>query len=323
LLLSLTLLASSLSSPSSVSAVYKSLNISRLLQEKLKPQGEKGKKGPTDLPDYNGKAPPAVTDDWAAARNEWFELEQARLDAQKKFHNSEFQRYVLQEELNTKRKAITEDASQTIKAKVDAVQALNQEYQIKISEEDVIINANQNARTPANQRAQIASQKFWKEFDKSERVRLTVLREYKATPISVTRRNLQAVVTGYTADQKGCIERLAAAWKKQFAALEVSYSLNKKFHTVEFVEFELDGHRLEDQKSVFQDDTLSHWGKRTVWVAVARQYNVLRKEAATVINSANGARRQAQKDSTNADREVNKAVRDRKCQMFKWGTLSG
>lgn len=234
-------MASSLASDTSV---YRSLEKIRLLQEKLKPQGARGEKGPTELPDYTGKAPPAVKDDWSAARENWYKMELARLDAQKKFHTSEFQRYVLQEELNTKRKVIVDDNSKTVKARIDAINELQGEYKIKISEEDTIINTNQNARNPANERANQASGKFWQEFDKSQKARAEVLKGYKATPITVSaapakgkKRRTQAVVTSYTSDQKSCIERLQAAWKKQFDALEKSYSLNKKFHTVEFVEF--------------------------------------------------------------------------------------
>jgi len=321
-LLSTILVASSLASSTSV---YRSLNISRLLQEKLKPQGSRGEKGPTTLPDYTGKAPPAVKDDWSAARENFYKMETARLDAQKKFHTSEFQRYVLQEELNTKRQAITEDNSKPIKTRIDGVNALQTDYQIKISEEDTIINTNQNARNPANQRAAQAGTQFWAAFEKSQAARGEVLKGYKATPISVGKgkiRRAQAVVKSYTAEQKSCIDRLQAAWKKQFAALEHSYSLNKKFHTVEFVEFELDGNKLEDMKAIWDDQSLSHWERQHVWNAVNGQYMKLRKEAATVINSANGARGQAQKDSQAGDKEVRKVLGDRKCGWFKWATLN-
>lgn len=76
-------------------------------------------------------------------------------------------------------------------------------------------------------------------------------------------------------------------------------------------------------QNIFEDGTLSHWEKQTVWNNVDSQYRKLRKEAANVINSANGARGQAQKDSGVADKNVRGVLGDRKCGMFRWATLSG
>jgi len=174
------------------------LNINRYLQQKTK----------ADAPDakiYTPLSPPKFNNGgkWKESRDVYYAAETERLAAQTKFHTSEFQRYVIQEDLNDQRQSIEKDESKSIKSRLEAIKDLSTEFQLKISKEDVIINNNKNMRNPANQAAANAHNKMWKQYDTTYNARQA---ELKAVKVTKTTRRMQAVFT-YSTEQKAAITK--------------------------------------------------------------------------------------------------------------------
>lgn len=196
---------------------------------------------------------------------------------------------------------------------------IDEQARIDIDDLDAHINFKQNMRNPANRIAARASRIYNEHDGAAWNARVAQLRGVKipAQPKAVvTRRDLQAK-TGYTADQKNKIKQIKAAWAKRAKDLQAQIDLNLKFHAVEFEEFVLDTHRVEDIKAIMESD-LSLKEKRDVRGSVWRQYDAIKNPTKAIINAANQARKNAQNTVNGDENAVNGLVRGN--GQFAWAT---
>jgi len=90
----------------------------RLLQEAEAPGSTKSAPDSTKKKPYKPFVPPTQTDDWKGIRESFYKHEDERLNRERTFHSSEFQRYVRQQKWNDERTAIETDKKKTIAARV-------------------------------------------------------------------------------------------------------------------------------------------------------------------------------------------------------------
>lgn len=196
---------------------------------------------------YKPLAPPMFTDDFKDLRADWYKWEKERLDREKAFHASEFERYTRQQKWNDDRKAL-QKADKTISERVLALRDLDEQALIDVDDINARVNYKKNLRNPANREEDRAWRKFEEANNNAWTTRVAKIKNIKIPkqPSAQSRR-----LADLTADQKKKVEQLEALWVKRVKDLQAQIDLNLKFHTVEFEEFVLDSHRLEDLKVVW------------------------------------------------------------------------
>lgn len=300
----------------------------RLLQEAEKPGSTKDAPESTKKKTYTPFKAPSNPDNFKSVREDYYKHEEERLNRERTFHSSEFQRYVRQQKWNDDRKAIETDNSKTIADRVRQLMELDEQARIDIDTLNAGINLNQQLRNPQNRRVARAWRIFMEAQDKVTRQFTDSLQTYKIPKQGVEdngtrirmRRNLQAVKPkGYTAAQKADIKKLEDLWVRRRNALQAQIDLNTKFHTVEFYEFAYDEHRLEDTKAVYESN-LSWSNKWILWNVLNGQYNAIKAPAKKLINDSNNARKQAQNVVNQVEGEYINFTRSK--GEFRWATQS-
>jgi len=94
--------------------------------------------------------------------------------------------------------------------------------------------------------------------------------------------------------------------------------LNLKFHTVEFEEFVLDSHRLEDLKAVWESELALNEKRDLTW-SIMNQYNAIKGPTKNIINKANQTRTNAQNVFNQDEGQYGNLVRGN--GMFKWANV--
>jgi len=262
---------------------------------------------------YKPLAPPMFTDDFKDIRADWYKWEKERLDREKAFHASEFERYNRQQKWNDDRKALQE-GDKTISEKVLALRDLDEQAIIDIDDINARVNYKQNLRNPANRQERRAWRKFDEANSKAWTTRVAQIKDLKIpfTPKAKLRR-----IADLTADQKKKVEQLEALWVKRVQDLQAQIDLNLKFHTVEFEEFVLDSHRLEDIKAVWES-ALALNEKRDLTWSIMHQYREIKGPTKTIINKANETRNKAQNVFNGTENAYNSLINGNK--KFTWAT---
>lgn len=261
---------------------------------------------------YKPLAPPMFTDDFKNIRADWYKWEKERLDREKAFHASEFERYTRQQKWNDDRKAL-QKADKAISEKVLALRDLDEQAIIDIDDINARVNYKQNLRNPANREKDRAWRKFDEANNKAWTTRVEQIKSLKI-PISSAKSRR---IADLTADQKKKVEQLEALWVKRVQDLQAQIDLNLKFHTVEFEEFVLDSHRLEDTKAVWES-ALALNEKRDLTWSIMHQYNEIKGPTKTIINKANETRKKAQNVFNGDENAYNSLIRGNK--QFTWAT---
>ena len=154
-------------------------------------------------------------------------------------------------------------------------------------------------RNPANREAARAWRHFSEALKSSWGKRLDQLNSVKIPdqPKAEIKRRL------LTADQQNKVKQLKDKWANRHTKLQAQIDLNLKFHTVEFEEFVLDGHRLEDIKAIYESD-LPFNEKNMLKDIIWRQYNAIKGPTKQIINKANQTRQNAQNVINQNERDV-------------------
>jgi hypothetical protein len=262
---------------------------------------------------------PAETDDWKQYRDDYYKTETLRLEAEQRFHTSEFGRYNRQQKWVDDRVANETDNTKTMAARVRKDLEIDEQARIDIDEGDAHINFKQNMRNPANRIAARAARIYEEHGAAAWTSRVDQLKNLKipAQPKAVVKRRALQAQTGYSANQTNNINQIKAAWAKRAKDLQAQIDLNLKFHAVEFEEFVLDTHRIEDVKAINESD-LSLKEKRDVKYSVWEQYNGIKNPTKAIINAANQARKEAQ-NTVNGDENEVKGLAERNSQ-YVWAT---
>merc|ERR1711976_58298 len=149
-------------------------------------------------------APPMFTDDFKNIRAEWYKWEKERLDREKAFHASEFERYTRQQKWNDDRKAI-QNGPKTVAEKVIALRDLDEQALIDIDDINARVNFKKNLRNPANREEDRAWRKWEEANNNAWNTRVEQIKSVKipAQPTATARR-----LADLTADQKKKVEQL-------------------------------------------------------------------------------------------------------------------
>jgi len=197
---------------------------------------------------------------------------------------------------------------------------LDEQAQIDIDDLNAHINFKQNSRNAANRESARAKRIYDEDNEKAWQARVKELKEVKipAQPKAVVkRRSLQSNAAGYTADQANKIKTMKSLWAKRAKDLQAQIDLNLKFHAVEFEEFVLDTHRVQDVQAIMESDLALNEKRTLVW-QVWGQYDQLKAPTAQIINKANQDRTNAQNVVNNDENAVNGSAKQN--QQFTWAT---
>lgn len=125
---------------------------------------------------------PVFKDNWKNDRDSWFAEEKKRLDREKAFHTSEFNRYNRQQKWNTERKAVETDEAKTIAERVIGLRDMDEQARIDIDDINAHVNYKQNMRNPANREEDRAWRIFNESLMREMNARTTQIKDVKIPP---------------------------------------------------------------------------------------------------------------------------------------------
>lgn len=239
---------------------------------------------------------PNSSHDWTKTRQAWYKAEGARIYAQRTFHTEELKRYMIQKELNEKRRAIETDNSKSIAQKYADLKVLDKEYELPIIRQDTEITRVQVLRNPKNVVEAQAEKDLRTEWANATAADKTALQK------SV----LDAPQARRMADAKlsAAETKMMQLWEDRFNKFKDQYELNFVFHKSEFVEFARDEQFLEDTRLNWEDKNHTIMSKDYRQRYLEHFY---RKESGVIknlINKNNQARNRAQGIKNNAEKAV-------------------